>query len=77
MTPPNARNTYICKKEEIFRSLGDTDCVKHTTKIQSKSNVFYNIVIFKCMNDFLFVKSLLFINCALNAKTNNVIPSNS
>ena len=39
MTLPStsARNTYICIKEEIFRNLGDNDCVKHTTKILSKS----------------------------------------
>ena len=30
-------NTYICIKEEIFRNRGDADCVKHATKILSKS----------------------------------------
>ena len=35
--PVGAWNTYICLKEEIFRSLGDTDYVKNTTKILSKS----------------------------------------
>ena len=42
-------------------------------------SIFYYIVILKCTNDFifLFVKSLLYIICALNAKTNTVISSNS
>ena len=41
--------------------------------------VFYYVVILKCINGFifLFVKSLLYIICALNAKTKTVIPSDS
>ena len=80
-SPSARKHVYMCIKE-ILWSQGDTECVKHTTKILGKSTphlavqvtvryiVFYYIVILKCMNDFYFsfVNSLLYIISALNAK---------